>query len=152
MKQHLRSIFWQVTKMLVLWMFMLFVAFLEVSSSNTQCTVLSDINGCTVPFKLPLPYVKEFTPSCNSHDVCYRCVSKNIKRMLFNAFPTSIPLKTPENRRFSGSIGLGHWLKMVWFLLQLPFSFYILAWFIFNNSFEPCFLWFVMCIRCVWHM
>ena len=76
--------------MLVLWIFMVFVAFLEVSSNNNQCTVLSDINGCTVPFKLPLPYVKEFTPSCNSHDVCYRCVSKNIIWMLFNSFSTNV--------------------------------------------------------------
>lgn len=30
-------------------------------------------NGCSVPLNLPFFYKSLFTPSCNVHDVCYRC-------------------------------------------------------------------------------
>ena len=35
----------------------------------------NEVNGCSVPFKLPAPFKKAFTPACNIHDVCYGCVS-----------------------------------------------------------------------------
>uniref|UniRef100_W4VS19 Conodipine_Vc3 prepropeptide n=1 Tax=Conus victoriae TaxID=319920 RepID=W4VS19_CONVC len=33
-------------------------------------------NGCSVPLHMPLFYKTLFTPSCNRHDVCYRCGAK----------------------------------------------------------------------------
>ena len=44
------------------------------AKDDDKCAVLSDVNGCSTPFK-KFPYRDQFTPSCNSHDVCYRCVS-----------------------------------------------------------------------------
>jgi len=38
-----------------------------------SCTVLQDINGCSTPLQLDIPFKKVFTPACNAHDVCYRC-------------------------------------------------------------------------------
>ena len=35
------------------------------------------IDGCSVPFGLPFFFKELFTPSCNRHDICYRCVSRN---------------------------------------------------------------------------
>lgn len=32
-------------------------------------------NGCSIPGNLPFFYKATFTPSCDRHDVCYRCVS-----------------------------------------------------------------------------
>lgn len=33
------------------------------------------VDGCSIPLGLPFFYKTQFTPSCNKHDVCYRCVS-----------------------------------------------------------------------------
>lgn len=56
-------------------LFLVFVTHDTVGASDSKCTVLDDINGCSVPLRLPFPYKAQFTPACNSHDVCYRCVS-----------------------------------------------------------------------------
>ena len=40
-----------------------------------NCTVLTDVNGCSIPFGADVPYKDVFTPACLNHDVCYRCVS-----------------------------------------------------------------------------
>ncbi|VDI13923.1 Hypothetical predicted protein [Mytilus galloprovincialis] len=32
------------------------------------------INGCSLPFHMPFFYKQKFTPSCNLHDMCYKCV------------------------------------------------------------------------------
>ena len=37
-------------------------------------------NGCS-PRWLPYPYKLKFRPSCNSHDICYECVSRNAGSM-----------------------------------------------------------------------
>ncbi|ESP01839.1 hypothetical protein LOTGIDRAFT_176428 [Lottia gigantea] len=40
---------------------------------TAQCNRNGDINGCSIPFGLPLPFKQKFTPSCYKHDVCYFC-------------------------------------------------------------------------------
>ena len=45
------------------------------ANGDGKCAALDDVNGCSTPFKR-FPYRDRFTPSCNSHDVCYRCVSQ----------------------------------------------------------------------------
>ena len=44
----------------------------------------NEVNGCSVPFKLPAPFKKAFTPACNIHDVCYGCVSMRFGRYTLN--------------------------------------------------------------------
>ena len=39
-----------------------------------NCTVLTDVNGCSVPFGIDVPFKDVFTPACLNHDVCFRCV------------------------------------------------------------------------------
>lgn len=53
----------------------LFVAALVYVDSKETCKTLDFVNGCSTPLWLPVPFKKAFTPSCNRHDVCYRCVS-----------------------------------------------------------------------------
>ena len=65
--------------------------------SDGKCAVLDDVNGCSTPFKLSLPYKDQFTQSCNSHDVCYRCVSRIL--FLFTIF--SIRLLAKRGGRIS---------------------------------------------------
>jgi len=44
---------------------------------NTDSCYRTDVDpsldGCSVPFGLPFPFKRLFTPSCNRHDICYRC-------------------------------------------------------------------------------
>ena len=43
--------------------------------AKVKADVCADFaNGCSVPFKLQYFNKDLFTPSCNRHDVCYRCV------------------------------------------------------------------------------
>ena len=39
---------------------------------TSSCSVMH--NGCSVPFKLKVPYKSTFTLACEKHDVCYYCV------------------------------------------------------------------------------
>jgi len=42
------------------------------ATGKDTCPVLAWVNGCSSPIP-GMPYMAEFTPSCNIHDVCYRC-------------------------------------------------------------------------------
>ena len=44
-----------------------------LKTESPQCHV--ETNGCSIPKGVPRPFVETFTPACNRHDVCYRCVS-----------------------------------------------------------------------------
>ncbi|KAK3743876.1 hypothetical protein RRG08_048504 [Elysia crispata] len=55
----------------------------RIAYQNNECHILElpgtcriynpDANGCSSPFNLDFPFKKEFTPSCNRHDMCYGC-------------------------------------------------------------------------------
>ena len=54
----------------------LFAAVFGCCYGAKKCAILNDINGCSTPIKSDqVPYRVLFTPACNSHDACYRCVS-----------------------------------------------------------------------------
>ncbi|PVD21307.1 hypothetical protein C0Q70_19480 [Pomacea canaliculata] len=50
----------------------LVIAFTVSGTGAFQCS--SFANGCSTPLNMDVWYKKEFTPACNIHDVCYRCV------------------------------------------------------------------------------
>ncbi|ESO98366.1 hypothetical protein LOTGIDRAFT_159171 [Lottia gigantea] len=53
---------------------------------TAQCNRNGDINGCSIPFGLPLPFKQKFTPSCYKHDVCYFCgAARDISRLRCDA-------------------------------------------------------------------
>lgn len=39
------------------------------------CEADRQANGCSVPLGIEAPFKRQFTPSCNKHDICYGCVS-----------------------------------------------------------------------------
>eukprot|EP00795_Rhopilema_esculentum_P017501 gene17501-9120_t len=41
--------------------------------ADAEC--MTNVNGCSVPFRGKFPYSRYFKPACNRHDVCYRCGS-----------------------------------------------------------------------------
>ena len=43
--------------------------------TQAGCITKQYVNGCSIPFRFQFYYKREFTPSCNKHDVCYSCVS-----------------------------------------------------------------------------
>lgn len=53
---------------------------IEQDTSDVQCS--ADANGCSIPFNINFFFKEEFTPACNIHDVCYRCVSGSSVLML----------------------------------------------------------------------
>ena len=54
-----------------------------LKTESAQCHV--ETNGCSIPKGVPRPFVETFTPACNRHDVCYRCVS-----VISNLFPRTL--------------------------------------------------------------
>ncbi|XP_066915435.1 uncharacterized protein [Clytia hemisphaerica] len=46
---------------------------LVTMTTAQSCGVLKDVNGCSVPFGLEIPFKNTFEPACLNHDVCYRC-------------------------------------------------------------------------------
>ncbi|KAL8566325.1 hypothetical protein ACOMHN_050443 [Nucella lapillus] len=50
------------------------VTMVSVVSGADPCAQFA--NGCSTPLHLPMVYKTRFTPSCNKHDVCYRCGAK----------------------------------------------------------------------------
>ena len=54
-----------------------------LKTESPQCHV--ETNGCSIPKGVPRPFVETFTPACNRHDVCYRCVS-----VISNLFPRTL--------------------------------------------------------------
>lgn len=59
----------------------LVIAFSVSGTGAFQCS--SFANGCSTPFNMDVWYKKEFTPACNIHDVCYRCVSLSCLLFIF---------------------------------------------------------------------
>ena len=39
------------------------------------CEADRQTNGCSVPLGIEALFKRQFTPSCNKHDICYGCVS-----------------------------------------------------------------------------
>ena len=70
--------YWETMQVVYFFMFVLVYVF----TSCECCHVV--INGCSTPTKYA-PYKKLFTPACNRHDVCYRCVS--ISHAVFSSHP-----------------------------------------------------------------
>ena len=48
-----------------------------------SCSVLQEVNGCTIPFGLDIPFKNTFEPACLNHDVCYRCVSRALRLLCY---------------------------------------------------------------------
>ncbi|GFR97777.1 conopeptide [Elysia marginata] len=75
-------------------------------------------NGCTTLFRFP--FQKEFTPSCNRHDICYGCaVAYGLTRkncdeaLLRNVVPTCEPFSTPNSNNSKKSNWLYHFLTII---------------------------------------
>lgn len=65
---------WSVSVLALVILASLILQGIQAKDDDGKCAVLNDVNGCSTPFK-KFPYRDRFTPSCDSHDVCYRCVS-----------------------------------------------------------------------------
>lgn len=49
------------------------IIFLAIAANvSRSCRLETD--GCSTPVK-NVPFVEVFTPACDRHDICYRCVS-----------------------------------------------------------------------------
>ena len=56
-----------------------------------------DANGCSSPFDFP--FKKEFTPSCNRHDICYGCVRSGIQPFIHETHGSMHSVKRYDAQR-----------------------------------------------------
>ena len=81
-----------------------------LKAESPQCHV--ETNGCSIPKGVPRPFVETFTPACNRHDVCYRCVSVISSLFPRTLFPGGEAGKCPgisrSIRHFDWLIDLGN--------------------------------------------
>lgn len=91
-------------------------------TGNNTCPVLAWVNGCSSPIP-GIPYLEEFTPTCNIHDVCYRCgahfgwkqgqCDRAFKRNMKDVCETNYG-KTKMNKFIGSWFGWKDWYDRVW--------------------------------------
>lgn len=55
------------------------ISCLVLTTESNRCFQANEglSEGCSIPLLKKFPYKTSFTPPCQRHDICYRCVSTN---------------------------------------------------------------------------